>query len=52
MGQFGAGLKLYAKGGLFLRPEIHYYLVNNNNEYTSSRVFRYGASIGYTFGAR
>jgi len=52
MGQFGAGLKLYARGGLFVRPEIHYYLVNNNNEYTSSRVFRYGASIGYTFGAR
>ena len=52
MGQFGAGLKLYARGGLFFRPEVHYYLVNNNNEYTSSRVFRYGASIGYTFGAR
>src|SRR5882762_11291903 len=52
MGQFGAGLKLYARGGLFVRPELHYYLVNNNQEYTSSRVFRYGASIGYTFGAR
>src|ERR1700756_4443346 len=50
MGQFGAGLKLYARGGLFVRPEIHYYLVNNNVEYTSSRVFRYGASIGYAFG--
>jgi hypothetical protein len=52
MGQFGAGLKLYLKGGLFFRPELHYYLVNNNEEYTSSRVYRYGASIGYTFGAR
>jgi hypothetical protein len=52
LGQFGAGLKLYPKGGFFFRPEIHYYLVNNNSEYTSSRVFRYGASIGYTFGAR
>ena len=52
MGQFGAGLKLYARGGLFFRPEVHYYLVNNNNEYTSSRILRYGASIGYTFGAR
>jgi len=52
MGQFGAGLKLYARGGLFVRPELHYYLVNNNNEYTSSRILRYGASIGYTFGAR
>jgi hypothetical protein len=52
MGQFGAGLKLYARGGLFVRPEVHLYLVNNNAEYTSSYVVRYGASIGYTFGAR
>src|SRR5579871_6230332 len=50
MGQFGAGLKLYAKGGLFVRPEMHLYLVNNNLEYTSPYVVRYGASIGYTFG--
>ena len=52
LGQFGAGLKLYAKGGLFIRPEVHFYLVNNNVEYTSSRVIRYGGSIGYTFGNR
>lgn len=52
MGQFGAGLKLYARGGLFVRPEVHFYLVNNNQEYTSSRLFRYGASLGYTFGGR
>jgi len=52
LGQFGAGLKLYARGGLFIRPEVHFYLVNNNIEYTSSRVLRYGASIGYTFGER
>lgn len=52
MGQFGAGLKLYARGGLFVRPEVHLYLVHNNVEYTSSYVVRYGASIGYTFGGR
>jgi hypothetical protein len=52
MGQFGAGLKLYARGGLFVRPEVHLYLVNNNVEYTSPFVVRYGASIGYTFGGR
>jgi hypothetical protein len=51
MGQFGAGVKLYARGGLFVRPEVHVYLVNNNAEYTSAYVVRYGASIGYTFGA-
>jgi hypothetical protein len=50
MGQFGAGLKLYARGGLFVRPEVHLYVVNNNFEYTSPYVVRYGASIGYTFG--
>jgi hypothetical protein len=52
LGQFGAGLKLYARGGLFVRPEVHFYLVNNNQEFTSSRAVRYGASIGYTFGGR
>jgi hypothetical protein len=50
MGQFGAGLKLYAHGGLFVRPEVHFYMVNNNVEYTSPYIVRYGASIGYTFG--
>ncbi len=52
MGQFGAGLKLYARGGLFIRPEVHLYVVNNNVEFTSPYVVRYGASIGYTFGGR
>ena len=50
MGQFGGGLKLYARGGLFVRPEVHVYAVKNNFEYTSNIVVRYGASIGYTFG--
>lgn len=50
MGQFGGGLKLYARGGLFIRPEVHLYIVNNNAEFTSPYVVRYGASIGYTFG--
>jgi hypothetical protein len=50
LGQFGAGLKLYAHGGFFIRPEFHLYLINNNFEYSSSHAFRYGGSIGYTFG--
>ena len=50
MGQFGAGLKLYARGGFFVRPEVHFYMVHNNAEYTSPYIVRYGASIGYTFG--
>ena len=50
MADFGAGLKLYPFGGFFIRPEGRLYLVNNNLNFTSPRVTRYGLSIGYTFG--
>jgi hypothetical protein len=50
MGDFGAGLKLYPKGGFFIRPEARIYLVNNNLNFSSAYVGRFGASIGYTFG--
>src|ERR1700687_862200 len=50
MGDFGAGIKFYPKGGFFVRPEARLYLVNNNIDYSSARVTRYGLSIGYTFG--
>jgi hypothetical protein len=50
MGDFGAGVKLYPKGGFFIRPEAKLYLVNNNLNFSSARVARYGLSIGYTFG--
>jgi hypothetical protein len=50
LGQFGGALKLYAHGGFFVRPEFHLYLIANNVEYSSSHAFRYGGSIGYTFG--
>ena len=49
---FGAGLKFYPKGGFFIRPEGRIYLVNNNVEFSSPRVTRYGVSVGYTFGGR
>ena len=49
---FGAGIKFYPKGGLFIRPEGRLYLVNNNLEFSSPRVTRYGVSVGYTFGGR
>jgi hypothetical protein len=53
MGDFGAGIKFYPKGGFFVRPEARLYLVNNNTtDYSSSYVTRFGASIGYTFGGR
>jgi hypothetical protein len=52
MGQFGAGLRYYFHGGLFIRPEAHFYLVRNNFEFSSAFSTRVGASIGYTFGER
>lgn len=49
MGHFGGGVKLYVHGNFFIRPEAHVYLIHNNNEFSSGRVERVGASIGYTF---
>jgi len=50
MGDFGAGLKIYPKGGFFIRPEAKLYLVTNNQLFSSFYATRVGASIGYTFG--
>ena len=50
MGHFGGGIRLYAKGNFFIRPEAHLYLVHNNFEFSGPRVARYGVSIGYTWG--
>ena len=49
MGDFGAGLKLYATHNFFIRPEAKVYLVTNNQLFSSSYATRVGASIGYTF---
>jgi Outer membrane protein beta-barrel domain len=56
MGDFGAGVKFYVKGGFFIRPEARVYLIDNNTVnynnvgYSSSYATRVGGSIGYTFG--
>ena len=50
MGDLGAGLRLYVKGGLFVRPEARLYLIHNNVEFSSGHAERLGVSIGYTFG--
>lgn len=47
---FGGGIKLYAHGGFFIRPEARVYVINNNVDFSSNHTVRYGASIGYTFG--
>jgi hypothetical protein len=49
-GDLGAGLRAYFWHGAFLRPEIRLYLINNNVEFSSDKVVRYGVSLGYSFG--
>jgi hypothetical protein len=49
LGQFGAGVRLYVTPRIFIRPEAHMYLVNNNFEFSSARATRVGVSIGYSF---
>lgn len=47
----GGGIRYYVWNHIFVRPEIHYYRVNNNdNDFTSDNLFRVGASVGYTIG--
>lgn len=47
----GAGVRYYAWGNLFVRPEVRFYhILNNGDVFTSGNVIRVGASIGYTIG--
>jgi len=50
MGDFGGGIRAYIWHSAFLRPEVRLYLINNNVEFSSSRVVRYGVTLGYSFG--
>ena len=50
MEHLGAGIRYYVWHHFFVRPEIHYYHIQNNIEFNSDSVFRVGASIGYTIG--
>ena len=46
----GASVQYRVWRNLFLRPEAHYYYIfNNTDEFHSNHVFRFGASVGYTF---
>jgi hypothetical protein len=45
----GGGIKFYVGRNFFIRPEARWYLVNNNQEFSSNYVGRAGVSIGYTF---
>jgi|SRR5579862_774799 len=50
MADFGGGIRFYPYGNFFVRPEMRLYLINNNQEFSSSHLVRYGVSIGYAFG--
>ena len=52
MGDVGAGLRAYFWHDAFIRPEMRLYLINNNVEFSSGRILRYGVSLGYSFGGR
>lgn len=47
----GAGVRYYAWGHVFVRPEVRYYhVLNNTDVFSSGNIIRVGASIGYTIG--
>ena len=58
MEHLGGGVRYYVWHHVFIRPEIHYYHIQNNNNnlsdngfnFNSNNVFRVGASIGFTLG--
>ncbi|MGA8152025.1 MAG: hypothetical protein WB952_13820 [Terriglobales bacterium] len=52
MGDFGGGIRAYVWHSAFVRPEVRLYLINNNAEFSSGRVVRYGVTLGYSFGGR
>jgi hypothetical protein len=46
----GAGLHIYVKGGVFIRPQFDLHYVRNFNQFGSNWVPQYSVGIGYTFG--
>lgn len=57
MEHLGAGIRYYPIRHVFVRPEVHYYHIQNNNTlldngFASNNVVRVGASVGFTLGGR
>jgi hypothetical protein len=53
MEDIGAGVRYYVWHHIphvFVRPEAHYYHIQNNLGFNTGNVFRIGASVGYTIG--
>jgi hypothetical protein len=54
MEDLGGGVRYYVwhrLSHIYIRPEVHYYHIQNNVEFNSPNLFRVGASLGYTFGS-
>jgi hypothetical protein len=47
---FSGGVRLYVKGGLYIRPQVDVHWVNNFVEFGSGWVPEYTVAVGYTFG--
>jgi hypothetical protein len=47
-----AGIRIYVKGGMFIRPQVDVHYVNNFFQFRSNWVPEYTVSFGYTFGRR
>jgi len=50
MEHLGGGVRCRVWRHFFVRPEVHYYHVQNYIEFNSGNVIRVGASLGYTIG--
>ncbi len=46
------GLRYYFWRKAFVRPEAHLYIIPNNYQFSSDYVWRFGASVGYTWGSK
>ncbi len=49
LAQAGGGIRIYLTNSVFLRPEAHFYFINNNVEFSGPRASRYGVTLGYSF---
>ena len=50
---FGAGLKFYVKGNIFVKPQFDlHYVFNLRDQFGRNLVLQYSGSVGYTFGGR
>jgi hypothetical protein len=58
MEHLAGGIRFYPWKHIFVRPEVHFYHIQNNNNinnngyFNSNNVVRVSASIGYTFGGK